>query len=345
LWTASATFGDFRHGVEVPPQTPIPSALLGRPFLASTAHRLGLSAQVLRGRRFRRVFHAVYVEATVPDSLELRVDAVRLLVPEAAVVSHFTAAQLRGLPVPASDQIHISIPAEIRGPRIAGVRPHEGSPSAVLRHGRRISAPIDNFVELAETLSLVDLVILGDAMVRRGFCATDELVAGVASTRSRRGVRMARRAAALVRPRVDSPMETRLRLLLVFAGLPEPEPGYIVRDGLGEWVGEVDLAYDAYKIALEYHGDVHRTTRGRWQSDVAKIELLRALGWTVIVITAWDLDGRPERLLERIHAALEVAGDSTLPTAHDPSWRTHLLPGWARRATEPPRTGQLERGA
>ena len=78
----------------------------------------------------------------------------------------------------------------------------------MLRDAWRIPAPIDNFVELAETLSLVDLVILGDAMVRRGFCTIEDLVAGVAASGPRRGVRMARRAAALVRPHVDSPMET-----------------------------------------------------------------------------------------------------------------------------------------
>ena len=67
-------------------------------------------------------------------------------------------------------------------------------------------------------------------------------------------------------------METRLWLLFLPAGLPEPEPGFTVRDAVGGWIGEVDLAYAPYRIAIEYHGDVHRTTRRRWQSDVAKVE-------------------------------------------------------------------------
>ena len=215
----------------------------------------------------------------------------------------------------------------------------------MLRDGRRISAPIDNFVELAETLSLVDLVILGDAMVRRGFCTIEDLVAGVASIGPRRGVRMARRAAALVRPRVDSPMETRLRLLLLLAGLPEPEAGYTVRDGLGGWIGEVDLAYAASKIAIEYHGDVHRTKRGRWQSDIAKVELLRELGWTVIVITAEDLEGRPERILLRVQKALAGAGHLKVVTTFNPAWRQHLLPRWSRGLAEPPEDVHQPRSA
>jgi hypothetical protein len=270
----------------------------------------------------------VYVEADAPDSVEALVDAARLVLPDLAVVSHQTAAQLRDLPVPASDQVHVSMPH--RAPRIAGVRAHEGSPTAVVRHGRRISSPVDNFVELAESLSLVDLVILGDAMVRRGFVTCDELVDRARSNRRRRGARMARRAAALVRARVDSPMESRVRLLIVLAGLPEPEPGCKVRDDLGGWIGEVDLAYPASKIAIEYHGDVHRTKRGRWRSDIAKIELLHEFRWTVIVITAEDLDARPERTLRRVRKALVEANHPNVPADLNPLWRTHLLPTWAR---------------
>lgn len=327
----------------MPPQQPIPSAFLSRPFLASEAYVAGLSPQVLRGRRFRRVLRSVYVASDVPDSLEVRVDAVRLLTADSAVISHTTAAQLRGLPVPTTELVHISTPPDIRSPRIVGVRSHEGAPSAVTLAGRRISAPIDNFAELAEMLSLVDLVILGDAMVRRGFVGRAELVECVTAMSRRRGVRLARRAASLVRACVDSPMETRVRLLLVLAGLPEPTPGYCVRDSVGGWIGEVDLAFSGCKIAIEYHGDIHRTKRRRWQSDVAKAELLRELGWTVIVITAEDLEGRPERVLTRVQNALAEAGHPAVPIEFDPAWRRHLLPRWATRLTEPPRVVQVDR--
>jgi hypothetical protein len=205
------------------------------------------------------------VSSDVPDILETRVDAVLLLVPETAVISHHTAAQLRGLPVPASEQVHVSTAPHLRAPRIAGLRGHEGSPAAVRRAGRPVSAATDNLIELAETLSLVDLVILGDAMVRRGFVTCDELVTAVRATERRRGLRVARRAASLVRRRVDSSMETRLRLLILLAGLPEPEPGFTIRDDVGGWIGEVDLAYAENLVALEYHGDVHRKKRGQWR--------------------------------------------------------------------------------
>ena len=50
-----------------------------------------------------------------------------------------------------------------------------------------------------------------------------------------RGAKLARRAARFVRDGVDSAMETRLRMLLVLAGLPAPEVNFILppRPGAG----------------------------------------------------------------------------------------------------------------
>ncbi len=125
-------------------------------------------------------------------------------------------------------------------------------------------------------------------------------------------------------------METRVRLLVVLAGLPEPEPNVVIRDEVGEWVGVVDLAYPELKIAIEYHGDVHRTKRAKWRSDVTKAELLRVLGWAVIILTADDIESRPERTLLRVRSALVEAGHPKVPAVVDPAWRAHLLPQWAR---------------
>lgn len=314
----------------MPPRTPVPHQLRGRPFLRSDARRAGLSGQVLRGRRFRQLFRSVYVSAEVTDCLAMRVDAVRLLLSDDAVVSYHTAALLRGLPVPATDRLHLTVRAGGRPARIGGVCVHQGSPAAVARDARPLSAPAENFLELAESLSLVDLVVLGDAMVRRGFVSCAELVEAAASTGRRRGVRLARLAAALVRPLVDSPMETRLRLLIVFAGLPEPVPNLVVQDEEGGWIGAVDLLYAAYRIAIEYHGDVHRSTRGKWRRDVAKAELLARHGWVVIVLTADDLYVWPERTLRRVHEALLAAGHPAAPADLDPAWRQHFSPRWVR---------------
>jgi hypothetical protein len=288
----------------------------------------GLSRQMLRAGRFRCVRRGVYAEVSVRDEVATEADAALLLLPNEAVLSHATAAQLRGLPVPPCSTVHVTLPPQTGRPRMRGVRVHEAAVSAAVHDGRPLTTPEENFVELAECLTLVDLVVLGDAMVRRGLTTCLRLRAAVATTTRRRGIRLARRAAELVRADVDSPQETRVRLLVVLAGLPEPQPGFVIRDDLGEWLGAVNLAYGDYRIVIEYHGDVHRKKAGRWRSDVAKAELLRGLGWTVIILTSEDLD-RPDRTLDRILRALREAGHPQLPPVPGTGWRPHLIPAWA----------------
>jgi hypothetical protein len=76
-------------------------------------------------------------------------------------------------------------------------------------------------------------------------------------------------------------------------------------------------------------------------SDVAKVELLKAMDWTVLVITAQDVEGRPERTLRRIQQALLEAGHPNVPRELLPGWRSHLMPAWAH-GLEPPEDGHPE---
>ncbi|HZC26660.1 MAG TPA: hypothetical protein VE287_06530, partial [Actinopolymorphaceae bacterium] len=280
----------------MPGRTKIPAALSARPFLVEEARRHGLTLRVLRGRRFRSVFRGVYVAADRPDTLELRVDAARLVLPARAVFSHTTAARLVGLPVPDRDDcpLHATVPPGTARPAVRGIIVHEGLVSSPIRQprGRLITGPARTFLDLAPTLSLVDLVILGDAMVRGKLVTAAALRTAAASTR-RRGARQARRAAELVLPGVDSPPETIVRLLIVFAGLPCPLPNEPVHDEFGQWVATVDLQYREQRIAIEYDSDLHRSIRRKWRHDVRTRDELRRLGWDVITVTYDDLCIRP----------------------------------------------------
>ncbi len=73
----------------------------------------------------------------------------------------------------------------------------------------------------------------------------------------------------LVRAGVDSPPESRLRLLVVLAGLPEPTVNHILRDPVtGEWVRRFELAYRDLLLAIEYQGRWHRQSEEVWSSDI-----------------------------------------------------------------------------
>ena len=69
---------------------------------------------------------------------------------------------------------------------------------------------------------------------------------------------MYRRAIANADPKAESPMETRLRLLLVLAGLPTPLSQVSIRNAKGDFAGRVDLYYPDHHLGIEYDGGPHK---------------------------------------------------------------------------------------
>ncbi|MEQ4208605.1 hypothetical protein [Actinopolymorpha sp. B9G3] len=214
------------------PRRELPAALLAGPFRLSDLRRWGLPDQLVRTRRFRRLFHGVYAASCLPDTLRLRVEAAALILPASAVFSHHTAAGLRDLPVPSSSHLHVTVPPGTAAPRGNGILAPRASVeggAVTTSRGVRTTTPVRTFLDLGRSIGLIDVVVLGDAMVRRSLASVGELQ-DAASRASGRGSSAIRTAAPLVRGRVDSPMETRVRLLLALAGLPDPEPGVEVLD-------------------------------------------------------------------------------------------------------------------
>jgi very-short-patch-repair endonuclease len=172
----------------------------------------------------------------------------------------------------------------------------------VLGGGLRLVRAAVTWGGIADRLTVDDLVVVGDAALRRGLAGLDALESIASGERHRRGVRSLRRALPLLEPRTDSPMETRLRLLLVRAGLPRPEAN---RDVVvhGEWLARPDLSYPQLRIAIEFDGDHHRSRR-QWLSDRARRQLLEDAGWIVLEFTADDVLRRPEATVERVRRAI-----------------------------------------
>lgn len=112
-----------------------------------------------------------------------------------------------------------------------------------------------------------------------------------------------RRALPRARGGVESPKETQTRLLIVGAGLPEPVVQFEVV-GDGRFVARTDLAYPEKRIAIEYEGDGHRTSRDQWRRDVQRQRELEDRGWILIRVTQLDLAEDGEALLSRLRGAL-----------------------------------------
>lgn len=222
-----------------------------RPFTRAAGIAAGL-AKSLRTTAYRTLFHGIYVSATSEVTPLLRAEAALLPFAPRAWASHATAGRIHRVPVTLDPDEHVTVldPKERRSRN--GVICHLAQKGLIVTiDGVRVSAPAQCFVELATTLPLVELVVVGDDLVRRGKVSLEALRKHCADATGP-GAQSARKAVAYVRERVDSARETRLRMLLVLAGLPEPEINVLAGDGVA--FRKYDLSYRRSKTIVEYDG-------------------------------------------------------------------------------------------
>ena len=206
----------------------------------------------------------------------------------------------------------------------AGIRCHlVASAHVQLVRSVRTSSYEQVFVELGELLCLVDLVVVGDHLVRKGYTTLERLRSSCERATSR-GAPGARLAATYVRERVDSPMESRLRMLIVLAGLPEPEVNITLRDDYGVPIRRYDLGYRASRTAIEYDGRHHIQREPQWESDLERREDIDNDNHRLVVVVAKGIYGEPERTLLRIWRVLRQRGEPGLPERLSDAWRPHF---------------------
>ena len=307
-----------------------------RPFTHAQGLAAGLSSSTLRGRDYRRIMHGVYIHARAPHRPFERVEAALLIHPDRAYASHTSAARVYRLPLPErlSDE-HVTVfhKQDRRSPR--GVCPHLAPPSGrvVLLHGIRVSAPDQLFLEMATLVNLVELVVIGDALVRQKRITPEQLVAAAAAYTGR-GAVLARRAASYVRRDVDSPMETRLRMLIVLAGLPEPQVNFKICFPNGRVRYRFDLSYPELKIVVEYDGRQHRDDLDQWDHDLDRDEWLADDSWTFVKVFSRGIYREPAKTIERVRKAI-VSRGGRVPRRLRDDWKP-FFPVVPRTSTSAP---------
>jgi hypothetical protein len=299
----------------------IPAELLSGPFAVRRAAELGVPQNVLRGRRFRTPVRGVRVPAVLSPSVALDCAACALVLPAEAAFSHATAVRLRGLPLPLrfeDDGLHVSVPAKVTVPVPGPLVGHQVSwiRGDVRRvDGLRVTSVERTLCDLAAAgWPLADLLVLADAALRQSRWTTPErFAASVAGWAGQRGVRVLREVLRLAETRVDSPMETRLRLLLIRAGLPRPVVNEPIWTPDGVYLHTPDLCWPRWRVAVDYDGAHHFERggeRGDWRrrQDVARQELMQENGWVLRIMTATDVLARPQLAVDRTRAALRSRG-------------------------------------
>jgi very-short-patch-repair endonuclease len=137
---------------------------------------------------------------------------------------------------------------------------------------------------------------------RAGLTDTVTLWSYSRSMRSRAGSARLRELARVGEP-AESPMETRLRWLLLQADLPRPQVQADLRDDAGRFLGRADLLYPAARLVIEFDGGNHRE---RLVSDDRRQNLLMNAGYRVLRFTTVHVKGRPDVVATQVHAALGV---------------------------------------
>jgi hypothetical protein len=212
----------------------------------------------------------------------------------------------------AASVLHVSSVAPRRALRRRGVLGSQRVGGMLVeRDGLPLLSPGDAWLTVASRLPLHDVVAVGDFLVTGvqgvGALTTRDALGQLLLERSGSvGVDRARRALHLVREGAWSRPETLVRLLLVGAGLPEPELNVPLRTVDGG-ILIPDLAFREFRVAVEYNG-AHHDEVERKAKDLRRMNDYAELGWSVVNVDRFELVRTPSAVVSRVIRRLRERG-------------------------------------
>jgi hypothetical protein len=282
----------------------VPAQLTRGPFTLADAARCGISRDQLTGKTWRRVGPALYCwVGWAVDSLAI-LRAVAASRPPAAVFSGRTAAWLHGLDLPPCDPIEVTIPdlSVTSSWRGTTIRRRQLSGAEVVRvKGLPATSALRTVVDLGRDLPLMEAVAAVDMAMHGGLTDRDALQSYVRAHPRGFGAARLSRVAGLADPAAESPMESRLRVLVLQARLPHPESQASLYAEDGRFLARVDLFYRPQRLAIEYDGATHRD---RLVEDNRRQNAVLSAGFQMLRFTSADVLGRPDMVISQVRTAL-----------------------------------------
>jgi very-short-patch-repair endonuclease len=265
----------------------VPRQLVNAPFDLAAAREFGLTKDHLRGKSWRRVGRGVFAWHEIADGAIVKFQAALNRVPDGSVLSGRSAAWLHGLDLAPCSPVEVTVPIASRASRRAGLWIHRSADiERVLAKGLPVTSRERTIADLARREALIEAVVLLDMALHRRMTTTSLLTKWVGAHPAHRGVATLRQAIEFAEPKTESPMETRMRMLLVLAGLPRPRVQVPLYDVTGIFVGRPDLYYPRQRLALEYDGAIHRDSL---VADDRRQNRLVDTGYRVLRFTAGDI--------------------------------------------------------
>ncbi len=175
--------------------------------------------------------------------------------------------------------------------------------------GLYASSPVDAWCESATLLPVDDLIVMGDGLIRRKhpLATLGELATAVHRRSGRRGAARLKSVLPQLRAATDSAPETRMRLLVVRAGVPEPEVNAALVDPNGNVIAHGDLVWPEYRVVLEYDGRQHAESLAQFAIDIRRLNDIAEGRYRVIRVDKTLLTDR-HLLLAKLRRALADGG-------------------------------------
>ncbi len=257
-------------------------------------------------RRGAYVERAVYAAMTREQLHVALVHAAVRSLEKPAVVSHVSAAVLRGLPSWGLDLslVHVTR-GDLHSPRIeGGVHHHAGE----LRNddveqidGIWVTSPARTAIDTARVTEFEAAVVVTDALLHRGLVDRGTILDRLESMRDWPGTCNAGRVAEFADGRSESVGESRTRVAFELVGLPRPDLQRLITTPDGTIVGRSDFLFDGLWTIGEFDGRVkygRLLKPGEAPGDVVwrekqREDRIRDLGYEVGRIIWSDLSDRP----------------------------------------------------
>jgi very-short-patch-repair endonuclease len=250
-----------------------------------------------------RLAPETYAWAGLGDDPIHRLRAIFRRLPAGAAFSGKTSVWLHGIDVAPCKPVEVTVAPDVGVTARSGAvirRSDLDQADVVQRRGLPTTRLARALAEVCAHSNLTDAVVIADEALHRRRITLEELASWASENRNRHGIRRLRKVIDLAEPLAESPMESRLRMLLLLGGLPRPEAQVTIRDQ-GEVIGRVDLYYEAERLGIEYDGGVHR---GSLADDVRRQNALLRVGVRLLRFTARDVLGDPESVLHQVRALL-----------------------------------------
>ena len=282
-------------------------------FTAQQARHAGFSNDAIKYRvrtgSWRAIDYGVYAAAGTPDTWHRRLLAACLGGP--AVASHRSAAALWSFPGFGRSMIEVT-----------AVRHRRRYPGDVVWHEslileRRDVTELDSIpctdairtlIDLGSVCESATLVTALDDAVRRNLVTIDAVSRRLEMLGPRRRgsgqIRQALKRRPSTSPIPESVLESRFEVLIVAAGLAQPERQYDIFDADGSFIARVDFAYPEARLAIEVDGLRYHGGSESWRRDLDRQNRIVVMGWLVLRFTSADLELRPREVAAAIERAL-----------------------------------------